>query len=184
MSRPSTPQEARPAGPPRGWRRWLPHPVLSTLLAVAWLLMQQSLALAHGLAAVALGLGLPWLLSGFLLPPAPLRPGLGRRVAAALRLAAVVLWDILLSNLSVARIVLAPRLRPQPAWVPLALTLRHPTGVLLLAEIITMTPGTVSCVVDTARHRLLVHALDCADADALAAQIHSRYEAPLKEIFE
>lgn len=187
MNRPAAQAPAEPTAP-AGWRRWLPHPVLSAVLAAAWLLMQQSPAPAHLLAALAWGWGLPKLLRGFLLPPQSVRAGGGagsaRRLRVALRLAAVVLWDIVVSNLTVARIVLSPTARPQPAWVLLNLTLRHPTGVLLLAEIITMTPGTVTCVVDEARHRLLVHALDCPDAPALAAQILARYEAPLKEIFE
>lgn len=183
MSRPAPP--ASGVGPaPTGWRRWLPHPVLSAVLAAAWLLMQQTLAPAHLLAALALGVGLPRVLHGFLLPPSAGRPGALRRARVALRLMAVVLWDILVSNLTVARIVLSPVSRPRPAWVPLSLSLRHPTGVMLLAEIITMTPGTVTCVVDESRHRLLVHALDCPDGPALAAQILARYEAPLKEIFE
>ena len=97
----------------------------------------------------------------------------------------VVLRDILVSNLVVARLVLSPSARPQPAWVPVPLDIRHPGAITLLATIITTTPGTVSCVVDEAAHRILVHALDgSAGAEAIAADIKARYEAPLKEIFE
>jgi multicomponent K+:H+ antiporter subunit E len=86
------------------------------------------------------------------------------------------------SNLVVARIVLTPGSRPQPAWVRVPLEIRDPHAVVLLATIITTTPGTVSCVVDEARHEIVVHALDCDDAAAMAAQIKQRYEQPLKEI--
>jgi multicomponent K+:H+ antiporter subunit E len=54
----------------------------------------------------------------------------------------------------------------------------------LLATIITITPGTVSCVVDEQRGVILIHALDCDDADALVAQVRQRYERPLRRIFE
>jgi multicomponent K+:H+ antiporter subunit E len=65
------------------------------------------------------------------------------------------------------------------------LDIRDPRAVTLLATIITTTPGTVSCVVDEAAQRILVHALDgSAGAAAIAADIKARYEAPLKEIFE
>ena len=70
------------------------------------------------------------------------------------------------------------------AWVPVPLELTHPTAITLLATVITTTPGTVSCLVDDERHEILVHALDCADPAALAAEIKQRYEAPLREIFE
>jgi multicomponent K+:H+ antiporter subunit E len=158
---------------------WLPHPALSLVLAVAWLLLQQSLAPAHLLSAAVLALLLPRLLHGFI--GEAVHP---RALGTAVRLAGVVLWDIVVSNLTVARIALDPRADPQPAWVPVALDAVHPSAVTLLATIITMTPGTVSCVVDEREHLILVHALDCADAAALAAQIKQRYEAPLRHIFE
>jgi len=159
--------------------RWLAHPVLSLLLAALWLLMQQSLAPAHVLWAVVLALVVPRLVHGFLGPASRVHS-----VPAALRLGAVVLWDIVVSNLVVARIVLDPRSRPLPAWVPVELDTRHPTAATLFASIITMTPGTVSCVVDDERWQILVHALDCDDPAAMAAQMKQRYEAPLRRIFE
>lgn len=160
-------------------KKWLSHPVLSLLLAAVWLLLQQSLALPQLIAAAVLGLLLPRLLHGFLGPALRLRkPGL------ALRLVVVVLWDIVMSNLVVARLVLSPAARPQPAWVRVPLALRQPGAISLMASIITMTPGTVSCVVDEVRHEILVHALDCSDPLAMAADIKARYERLLLEILE
>lgn len=164
--------------PPKTPAGWLSHPVLSLLLAAAWLLLQQSLAVPQLISAAVLGLGLPRLLHGFLGPGTRLRAPV-----TALRFAGIVLWDIVLSNLTVARLVLNPASRPQPAWVPVPLALTNPTAITLLATIITTTPGTVSCVVDEERGEILVHALDCADPAGMAAQIKQRYEAPLLEIF-
>ena len=56
-------------------------------------------------------------------------------------------------------------------------------AITLLAAVITTTPGTVSCVVDEERREILVHALDCDDVAAAAAQMKLRYERPLMEIF-
>lgn len=159
---------------------WFAHPVMSSAVAATWLLLQQSLAVPQLITAAVLGLLLPRLVHGFTGTPA--RP---KAVGTALRLALVVLRDIVVANVTVARLVLSPRARPVPAWVPIDLDLRDPRAVTLLATIITTTPGTVSCVVDEAHHRLLVHALDgSAGAAAIAADIKARYEAPLKEIFE
>lgn len=167
--------EDRPAAPSPGW---FGHPVLSLLIAATWLLLQQSLALPQLITAAVLAVLVPRLLAGFLGPVARLRaPG------TMLRFAGVVLWDIVVSNLTVARLVLDPRALPQPAWVPVPLALTHPTAITLLATIITTTPGTVSCLVDEERGEILVHALDCDDPAAMAAQIKQRYELPLMEIF-
>jgi multicomponent K+:H+ antiporter subunit E len=158
-------------------KRLLPHPWLSLLILASWLLLQHSLHPAHLASGAVTGVLIPLLLAGFLPRRGPLR-----RTGTALRLLGVVLKDIVMSNIVVARIVLNPAARPQPAWVHVPLTVRSPAAINLLASIITMTPGTVSCVVDAERRAIWVHALDCADADALAADIVQRYEAPLLEI--
>jgi len=160
---------------PRGW---LPHPVLSALLVLGWLMLQQSLAPAQIVTALVLGWGVPRLVHGFLGDPLHIRSW-----RSAWRLFFIVLWDIVVSNITVARIVLSPFSNPQPAWVPIMLDVTHPTAITLLATIITTTPGTVSCVVDDERRLILVHALDCTDPAAMAREIKQRYESPLKEIF-
>ena len=171
MSRsPDTPLRTSPG--------WFGHPVLSLLIVATWLLLQQSLAAPQLISAAALALLLPRLLHGFFGPVTRLRaPG------TALRFVALVLWDIVVSNLAVAKLVLNPGARPQPAWVQVPLALTHPTAMTLLAMVITTTPGTVSCVIDESRREILVHALDCTNPAAMAADIKQRYEAPLMEIF-
>lgn len=158
------------------WQR-ARRPVLSVLLALAWLMLQQSLDLGNVLTACVLGWGLPRLLGGFLGPAA--QP---RSVARALRLGLTVLWDIIVSNITVAGLVLNPRSVPHPAWVKVPLTLTQPTAQALLASIITMTPGTVSAIVDEEGGCIWVHALDCDDPAAVATDIDRRYQQPLMEI--
>jgi multicomponent K+:H+ antiporter subunit E len=163
----------------RGRAGWFAHPWLSLLLAALWLLMQQSLAPAHLLSAAVLALAVPRLVHGFLGPASRVHS-----LPALARLCVVVLWDIVVSNAVVARIVLDPRAQPRPGWVPVVLDTAHPTAVALFASIITMTPGTVSCIVDDERGEILVHALDCDDPQAMATQMKQRYERPLRQIFE
>lgn len=161
-------------------RGWFDHPVQSALIAAAWLLLQHSLAPPQLITATVLALGLPKLLYGFI--GGPSHP---RAWVAAARLFMVVLRDIIVSNVVVARLVLSPTARPQPGWVVVPLDIAHPVGTTLLATIITNTPGTVSCVVNEKKRCILVHALDgSAGAAAIAADIKARYERPLMEIFE
>lgn len=158
--------------------RWFAHPVLSAAIAIVWLLLQGSIAPANLLWAAIMGIVLPWAVHGFI--------GAGRRPRAAgvaLRLAFMVLWDIVVANLTVARIVLNPWSAPQPAWVRVPYQLDDARAVMLLATIITNTPGTVSCVVDEQRREILVHALDAPDPQAVVAEIQQRYERPIREIF-
>jgi multicomponent K+:H+ antiporter subunit E len=183
MSTHRSPTSARqdPQTPPAptGWRRLLPHAVLSAALIAVWLLLQQSVAPAHLLSGAVLAVVAPLLARRFLGPAARVYSWV-----EVVRLSCIVLWDIVVSNLVVARIVLDPTSRPQPAWVRVPLHTRHPTAATLLAAIITTTPGTVSCVVDDERWEILVHALDLDDPQALIEQVRTRYEAPLRRIFE
>jgi multicomponent K+:H+ antiporter subunit E len=167
-----SPPSARRAG-------WLPYPLLTVLLATVFLMLYESLAPAVVLWAVLLAVLIPRLVHPFLGPVTRVHAW-----GAAARLTGVVLWDIVMSNVIVARIVLNPASRPRPAWVPVPLDLRNEAAVNLMATIITTTPGTVSCVVDDQRWVILVHALDCDDVAESARQMKERYEVPLRRIFE
>ena len=147
------------------------RPVLSVLLALAWLALARSVEPVHLLSAALIGLIVPRMVSPFLPPAGPVNWG------AALRLTAVVLWDILVSNLVVARLVLGPLPRMQPIWW------RVPLVNALFATIITTTPGTVSCVVDEVARCIWVHALNADDGPAMVADMKTRYEAPLMAVF-
>jgi multicomponent K+:H+ antiporter subunit E len=97
----------------------------------------------------------------------------------------VVLWDICVANVVVARTILFTRTaRMRPAWVTIPLDLRTPEAITVLAGTITMTPGTVSADVSADGRALLVHCLNAADPDAVRDEIKHRYERRLKEIFE
>jgi multicomponent K+:H+ antiporter subunit E len=171
MTTPSQP--GRPAG-----GRWFAHPVLSVLLFVVWLLLRQSAQPVDVLFGALFGLVVPRLLHPLLGPPTHVLS-----IGAAVMLTLVVLWDIVLSNITVARLVLGPMSRPQPAWLRVPLASEHHRVNALFASIITMTPGTVSAVVDESAGCIWVHALNCDDAAGMVADMKARYEAPLLSVF-
>ena len=160
---------------PRGG--WFDHPVLSLLLAATWLSLSRSLEPVHLLSAALIGLIVPRLLRGLLHVGGPIR------WIPAIRLTFVVTWDIVMSNITVAKLVLGPMSLPQPAWLHVPLAGEHQRVNALFASIITMTPGTVSAVVDEDTRCIWVHALNCDDAAGMVADMKSRYEAPLLAIF-
>jgi multicomponent K+:H+ antiporter subunit E len=106
-----------------------------------------------------------------------------RKPGKAVRLFLQVCRDIVAANIVVARQVLGPLDRIRPAFVDVPLDLDDPFVATMLGGIVTLTPGTVSIDIDMERRILHVHALDVPDADALIAEIKTRYEKPLKEIF-
>ena len=160
-------------------RRFLPSLPLSAAVFVLWLLLVAEVSWGQLVVALMLAVALP-LMAGALNPE---RAHIGR-IGAIARLAGVVLVDIVMSNVEVARRILGPEraLTPGFIWVPLDLTSIH--GITALASIITLTPGTVSAELTEDQRYLLVHCFNLRDPEGAIATIKSRYEAPLKEIFQ
>jgi multicomponent K+:H+ antiporter subunit E len=160
-------------------RRLLPHPLLTVVLAGVWLLLANDFSFGH----VLLGLLLGWAIPLFTLRFWPDKVTI-RRPATLARFIAIVLYDIVVANLSVARLILVGPRGLKPAFVIVPLALRSDLAISLLANTICLTPGTVSSRLSPDRQSLLVHALDVDDTEALVASIKQRYEAPLREVFE
>jgi multicomponent K+:H+ antiporter subunit E len=159
--------------------RFLPHPRLSLFVALVWLALANEISVGAVVMGLTLGLLMPIATGPFWPDPPQLR-----RPLKVLEYCGVVVWDIILANLQVARLILRvpnDRLRSRYVTVPLALT--SPEAITVLAGTITMTPGTVSAELSADGRALLVHGLDVPDPEALVADIKSRYEARLLEIF-
>jgi multicomponent K+:H+ antiporter subunit E len=161
-------------------RRLFPHPYLSLTLVVLWFLLVNQWKLGSLLMALVLATIIPLLTSAWW----PDRPRVKRPFGLA-AYAILVLWDVIVANFQVARIVLfMPRAKIQSAWITVPLNLKSPEAISLLAGTITMTPGTLTADMSACGRALLVHALHAPDPDAVRDDIKSRYEARLIRIFE
>ncbi|MFO1073702.1 MAG: Na+/H+ antiporter subunit E [Geminicoccaceae bacterium] len=159
--------------------RLLPHPWLSLVLLAVWVALSNEVSAGSLAMGLIVGLVLPLLTRPFW----PDRPKL-RRPLLILRYLGIVLYDIVVANLQVARLVLLKRSSElRSAYVTVPLALRTPEAITVLAGTITMTPGTLSAELSADGRALLVHGLDVPDPAALVAEIKARYEAPLLEIF-
>lgn len=159
-------------------RRLLPSPPLTVAVFALWLLLVDDIGAGQIALAVLLGIGLP-LMAGVLKP----ERAHFNSIPTLLRLTATVSYDIVVSNIEVARRIIGPEraLKPAFIWVPLDLTSIH--AITALASIITLTPGTVSAELTEDRRHLLVHCFNLDDEAQAIATIKQRYEAPLREIF-
>ena len=159
--------------------RLLPHPLLSAILLVLWLLLANALSVGHLLLGALLGWAVPLYTARFW--PEQVRV---HRPLVLLRFTGVVLYDILIANVTVARLILGPGERLQPAFVTMPLALRSEVAISLLANTISLTPGTVSAFLSADRRSLIIHSLHTTAPDELLALIRKRYEQPLKEVLE
>lgn len=160
--------------------KFLPHPTMSAMIAVFWVLLMNDFSAGNVVLGVILGIAIPNLFAAYW----PDRPRL-RNPRMMAEYALIVLWDIIVSNIQVAYLVLFRRgnsLRSRFIAIPLDLT--SPEAITVLAGSITMTPGTLSSDLSSDGRTLLVHCLETDDPEGTVATIKSRYERRLKEIFE
>ncbi len=161
-----SPRMRRHDGNARGWHRpvfrWLAYSLLLVALWVALSGKLNGLFLTAGIISAGVVL---FVTEAIFHPSDPL--GFERPPSRFSWLAAttsrlviyfpLLLWEIALANVHVARLVLHPRMPISPSLVEFESPLRTEASNAVLANSITLTPGTVT--VDMSAHRFIVHCL-------------------------
>jgi multicomponent K+:H+ antiporter subunit E len=159
-------------------KRLLPYPLLWLALLGMWLALNSSIAPGHLLLGAAIATLACWTVVR-LEPPKPRF----RKIGTIIRLIALVVTDIVNSNIAVIKLVLSGRpARSRFVLVPLELS--DPNGLAILACIVTATPGSAWIHHDSMLHRVTIHVLDTEDEAAWNAALKRNYEQRLMEIFE
>lgn len=94
----------------------------------------------------------------------------------------VFVLELIKSNLNVALRVIHPKLPIHPGFVKVKTSLSGDFQKLLLANSITLTPGTLS--VDIDGEYLYIHTVDVTSTEAKAAKIGAKFERILGVIFK
>lgn len=147
---------------------------LNIALALVWVALTGGLSLAN----LLMGFGLGYLIlaaTQLALVPSPYF----QKAWQAFGFALFFLWELILSNLRVAHDVLTPRHRMQPRVIAVPLDARNDTEITMLANLITLTPGTLSLDVSTDRRVIYIHAMYAADAEAARREIKDGLERRL-----
>ena len=100
----------------------------------------------------------------------------------AIRFSGFFLWQLILSNLRVAYDVITPRLYMRPGIVAVPLDAQTDEEITLLANLITLTPGTLSLGVSEDRRTLYVHAMFVDSPDRVRDSIKNGFERRLLEL--
>jgi multicomponent K+:H+ antiporter subunit E len=157
----------------------MPHPLLTLTLVILWLLLVNQVSVGHIVLGALLGWLIPFATTRFWPESIHIRHPL-----TLLHYLWVLIVGIVHGSFHVARLILQGPDRLRPAFVEVPLELRTDLAISLLANTISLTPGTVSVQLSADKRTLTVHALDTDDAEALVAEIKQHYEIPLKKIFE
>lgn len=152
-----------------------------------------TIVLALGWAAATGSFTLPNLLLGALVSGAGLfvvrryvsRPQLLPRAWRIVSLALLFIGELVISALRVARLVIRPDLNAhiRPAIIAFPLSVTSDAEITLLANLITLTPGTLSVDVSEDRRFLYIHVIHVTDRAAFIKDLADGFEAKVMGAF-
>lgn len=162
-------------------KRWLPYPLVSLVLCLLWLMLNQSFDAASILLGALLGIVVPLLVRNL----QPLGYPRLRAPLVFLRLLGMAGVEIVRSCFNVSRIILfADYDKVNAQFIRIPLTITDPYGLAMLSCLINITPGTVWVEILEDGYQLSLHVFDLHDEQWWIDTIKTRYEQPLIEIFE
>jgi multicomponent Na+:H+ antiporter subunit E len=151
--------------------------VLNSLLALGFSAVQGSFSVGGVAAGFAVGFFALWIT----------RPLYGdnpyfKRFPRVLRLAGYFLYQLLVSNLRVLWDVVTPHQTSRPGIVGVPLEARTDIEITLVANLISLTPGTLSLDVSEDRQTLYVHVMFMDDIDTVRTAIKNGIERRVLEV--
>lgn len=152
--------------------------LVNVLLALSWAAVSGSFSLGNLLFGFVLGA-----LALSLIREQVGSVGYFSRIRRVFSLFALFIYELVMSGVRVAILVLSPNMNLKPGIFAYDLKVDRDLEITLLANLITLTPGTLSVDVSPDRSTLYIHALDCADPDQIRKEIADGFERKILEAF-
>ncbi|MFC5713474.1 Na+/H+ antiporter subunit E [Thalassorhabdus alkalitolerans] len=151
--------------------------LLNVILAIIWVLLQNSFTLIDFFLGYIVGIFILLLLRGVV----PFDFYI-RRVYAAFKLILLFSKELILANIDMIKIVLSPKMNIEPGIVAVPTELESEWEVTLLASLISLTPGTLSMDFSEDSKILYIHSVHVPDREEAIKQIHDTFERAIKEV--
>ncbi len=152
--------------------------LLNILLALAWITLTAQFSLPNLLIGYLLGLGVLWITQY----RREAVPAYFRKIPQVAGFLSYFIWEVIMSNLRVTRDVLSLRPRFRPGIVAIRLEAETAAEISLLANLITLTPGTLSLDVSGDRKVLYIHAMYISDIALFKREIREELERRVLEV--
>ncbi len=109
------------------------------------------------------------------------RSSLSKRIICAIRFIFFFIKELLVSSVRVAIDVMRPSLEFVPGVIAFPLCAKSDLEITLLANVISLTPGTLSLDVSSDRRVLYIHAMYAEDPEKIRIEIRNGLEKRLLE---
>ncbi len=104
------------------------------------------------------------------------------RVWAVIKLTLLFLKELVLSNISVLKLIIKPKMQIRPAIFAMPTVLEKDWEITLLSSLITLTPGTVVLDISDDNKTLYIHTIDFEDIDEAITSIKDTFEKAILEV--
>lgn len=151
--------------------------LLNMLIAVIWMLLQNNFTPVEFMLGYIVGLILLFFLRRFLKFDFYFR-----RIYALFKLLILFSYKLILSNYDVIKIILSPKLDIQPGIIAVPTQLKTDWEVTLLANLISLTPGTLSMYFSEDGRTIYIHSIHVPDKEAAIKEIHDTFEKAILEV--
>ena len=94
------------------------------------------------------------------------------------------IWELIKANLQVAYEIITPNYSMRPGVIAIPLDIKTDAEITLLANLITLTPGTLSLDVSDDQQTLYIHAMYVDDLETFRRSIKDGFEKRVQEIFQ
>jgi multicomponent Na+:H+ antiporter subunit E len=142
------------------------------VLAAAWAMLFGGFTWLTMTSGFVVGYGVLWLLQ----PLTGVKSSYFLRVWYWLKLLVLFHYELLVSSLQVLWDIITPELQARPAIIEMPLDVKTDTGILLVTNLISLTPGTLSIDVSEDRKTLTIHAMFADDPEAVCHELKSGME--------
>ncbi|MDM5315798.1 Na+/H+ antiporter subunit E [Fictibacillus sp. b24] len=151
--------------------------ILNLLIGVIWMFLSESYSFASFLVGFVIGAALLFLLNRFIPDSYYFK-----HVKAIGFLIFLFIKELILSNIEVLKWIYKPRLDFQPGILALPIDVKKNWEITLLANLITLTPGTLSVDVSKDQRFIYIHALDLPDVNETIVSIKDSFEKAIREV--
>ena len=151
--------------------------LINILLAIAWIFLTGDLDFTNFLEGILIGFLILWI-SKY----ASESSVYINKVPKIIGFIFYFIYELILANIKVAYDIITPKHRMKPSIIAVPLTVEKDFEITLLANLITLTPGTLSLDVSSDKKVLYIHSMYASDPEDFRKEIKDGFEKKLLEI--
>jgi multicomponent Na+:H+ antiporter subunit E len=151
--------------------------VINLIIAFMWMFLKESYSVPSFISGYILGIVLLLVLRRFIPDTFYLK-----RVMKIINLILLFIKELVSSNIEIVKLVYTPKPDIEPGIFALPTELKSNWEITLLANLITLTPGTLSVAVSRDNTKLFVHAMNINDSNESIRSIKNTFEKAIMEV--